>query len=158
MDPAAVMPAWHSLLHPLTAAVFLLTGLPILFLSMRAWSRRPRRPLRRPTGPRRATVYAVVTAMASGIAIVLLMTAARSAALSEAVLASTGTALAGAIALHSVRRASFAGVSTVPLVGLLGIATLLAVAGPQPEAMHTHSSDAASPGSAAPHAHNAPSP
>ena len=116
MDPVAVMPAWHDLLHVLTAAVFLLTGLPILLLSLRAWARRPRRPLRRPAGPTRATVHAVASAMAAGAALVLLMTAARSTALSEAVLASTGTAL------------------------------------------HTHAAEAGSPGSAAPHAHGAPSP
>lgn len=153
MDPAAVMPAWHSLLHPLTAAVFLLTGMPILFLALREWSRHPRRPLRLPSGPTRATGHAVAATVATGAAIVLLMAAARSTALTDAVATSTATAVAGAIAFHAFRRASFSSLSSVPLVGLLGIATLLAVAGPQPETAHAHG--AAPLESSAPHAHGA---
>ena len=147
MDPAAVTHAWHELLHVLSAAILLLTGLPILFLSVRAWSRRPRRPLRRPAGPTPATLYAAATALALGAAAISLMTAARATALPDAVVASTAAALLGATTLHAARRASFAGVTAIPVLGLVGLATLLAIAGPQT------SGDAQIHGATIPHVH-----
>jgi hypothetical protein len=121
---------WHDLVHGLTAAILVLTGIPFLFLASRASHSRPRRSPPHAAGDARSTVFAAVTAVAWGTALTAASLAARSPLL-ESLFLSMAAALLGAVALRTARRARFDSLVTIPLVGLLGIAALLAIAGPQ---------------------------
>lgn len=131
-------PEWHELVHSGAAVLLVVLGSALLFLASRAWTRE--REAARPSwiADRRGSIHAAIAVSALGAAVVLLMLAARAVTLQDAVATSTLTALLGALTLHSVRRASFNEIATIPLVGLVGIATLLAVAGPQPALSHAH--------------------
>ena len=124
------MPMWHEVLHGLTAAVLVLTGIPFLFLASRASARRPRRAPLLAVGAARGSIFAVLTSLLICTAVALGAFAAR-ATTTDAALLSMAAAVLGATALRTVRSARFDGIVAVPLVGLIGIAALLAVAGPQ---------------------------
>lgn len=123
-------PLWHDLLHDATAAIFLLTGIPFLFLASRASARRPRRAPLLAAGAARGPIFATITALLACAALTLGAYAARASAVDAAVLSMAAAALGG-IALRTVRSARFDSIVTIPLVGLIGIAALLAIAGPQ---------------------------
>jgi len=129
------MPMWHDVLHGLTAAVLVLTGIPFLFLALRASTRRPRRAPLLAVGAARGPVFAVLTSLLICAAVALGALAARATMTDAALLSMTAAALGG-IALRTARSARFDGIVTIPLVGLIGIATLLAVAGPQRATPH----------------------
>jgi hypothetical protein len=120
----------HDLLHGLTAAILILTGIPFLFLASRASHSRPRRSPPHAAGDARARLFAAITTAAACAALTIAVLAVRSPLLESAVLAMVA-ALLGAVELRMARRACFDSLVTIPLVGLLGIAALLAIAGPQ---------------------------
>lgn len=125
----------HELLHDVTALVLLSTGIPVLFLAWRAYRSRPRRSPLTAVGGARPTLFALLTAGLSFGSLVLAGLAFRAAAV-DATLLTVAAAALGAFALRAARSARFNGVVTIPLVGLIGIAALLAVAGPQPTIEH----------------------
>ena len=128
----------HEVLHAVLAAVLVFTGVPLLILATRACSRRPRRAPLIAVGDARGPVFAGLTALLAFAALALGAYAAR-ASTGEATFLSMAAALFGAIAFRTVRSARFDGIVAIPLVGLLGIAALLAIAGPQPTIdHHTH--------------------
>jgi hypothetical protein len=121
---------WHDLLHGLTAAVLVLTGMPFLILASRASRSRPRRSPPHAAGDARSSTFLLLTVLLAGAALAAAVVATRSP-LIESALLSMAAAMFGSVALRTVRRARFDSLVTIPLVGLLGVAALLAIAGPQ---------------------------
>jgi hypothetical protein len=130
----------HDLLHGITAAILVLTGIPFLFLASRASQSRPRRSPPHAAGDARSTLFAAITALAACAALAAAVVAGRSPLL-ESVALSMVAALLGVAALRTVRRARFDSLVTIPLVGLLGIAALVAIAGPQRTIEHDSHSE-----------------
>jgi hypothetical protein len=133
---------WHDLLHSVAAATLVLTGIPFLYLAWRAYRRRPRRSPLTAAGGALPAVFAVTTAMCACGAVFIASLATRAAPVDAAALTLIAASL-GAMSLHAGHRARFDGVVTIPLIGLIGIAALLAIAGPQRTIdHHTHEASA----------------
>lgn len=118
---------WHELLVSVAAVALVATGLPILLLSLRAWTRRPRRPLHRPVGDARGALAAyAATATAAGVP--ALASLAARADLAAAVGISVAAAILAAATVHLARRARLGPATGTPLLGIAGIVLLIVIA------------------------------
>lgn len=144
---------WHTVLHGGAAAILLAIGIPFLVLSARASGWRPRHINVRPPRDIRPAVFAAITILAVGGLTLAVFSAARTTDAAAAAVISTIAAGLGALAMHTVRRASFNNVATVPLAGIVAIGMLLAIAGPSAPTAQAHDTGAHDGGAEVTHTH-----